>query len=249
MIPRKLIVMAALMLPLSASADKLGIWVGGGVWDQSVSGVFRNSLNPADDIDVNGDLNMQDNQGGVVYAIIEHPIPILPNFKLVATQQEYKGSGTINATFNGINFAEPVDSVLNLDHADLTLYWQVIDSKKFELDFGLTGRKYDGLASIVSQTDSSKSSQESLDEIIPLVYGRVAVGFPIEGLSFAADANYISFSGNKLSDFSLKIAYQTKYVVGVEAGYRSQQLELEDIDEAFTDLKFDGPFANVFIHF
>ena len=246
---RKLFILAVLWLPVSAFADNLGIWLGGGIWDQSTSGTFRNSLDPADTIDVQGDLNLQDSQDGFAYAIIEHPIPIVPNFKIVATKQEYSGTGTINVTFNGINFSEPVDSVLNLDHADLTLYWQLIDGKKFEFDLGLTGRKYDGLASVTSRTDPTKSSQESLDEIIPLIYARVAVGLPVEGLSFSADGNFISVSDSTLSDFVLKISYQTKYYVGVEAGYRSQKLELKDIDEVFTDLKFDGPFAAVFVHF
>lgn len=246
---KKVFLFVLLLLPLPALADKLGFWIGGGVWDQTISGTVRSSLDPNDTIDVEKDLQLQDIQDGYLYAIIEHPIPILPNFKLATTKQEFEGSGTLNVTFNGISFSESVDSIVNLDHTDLTLYWQVLDKKAIELDLGLTGRKYDGFARIQSRADPNKRSEENLDEIVPMLYGRLAFGLPVEGLLIGVDGNYVSYGDGLLSDVSARIAYQTDYVVGIEVGYRSQKLELDNVDEVFSNLTIDGPFVAIFAHF
>jgi len=37
--------------------------------------------------------------------------------------------------------------------------------------------------------------------------------------------------------------------VNLTAGYKSVKLELDDLDDLYTDIEFDGVFAGVVVHF
>jgi hypothetical protein len=38
-------------------------------------------------------------------------------------------------------------------------------------------------------------------------------------------------------------------MLGIEAGVRSLKVELDDLDGVYTNMKFDGPFVGVYLHF
>ena len=81
-----------------------------------------------------------------------------------------------------------------------------------------------------------------------MIYGLVG-GSPWPGVMISAEGNFISFSGSTISDFNAKISYTSDYFVGIEAGYRIQTIELDDIDDTNADLEFNGPFVGAYLKF
>ena len=137
---------------------------------------------------------------------------------------------------------------MDLDHTDITLYWQVLDNV-VEFDLGLTARSFDGEIEIVEVGNPSNRGFETIDETIPMLYAKLAFGLPLSGLSIGVEGNFIGVGDNKLTDYSAKISYQSDYVIGIEGGVRSQTLELDDVDGVFSDFTFEGPFVAAFVHF
>ncbi len=244
--------MLAGMLPGLAAADSLGLWVGAGQWDREVTGYVRDTNDPADNFNLDNaaqGVAMADKREGYLYAVIEHPVPMLPNVKVVSTSQSHSGSGTYNRTFGGISFSEDVEATLDLDHTDITVYWQVLDNV-VELDLGLTARKYDGRVRVVGKT-SGNVGEEAIDETLPLGYARVGFDLPLTGLSLAVEGNLISVGDSSASDITAKVMYETSFGLGVEGGVRKQTIELDraDTGTVASDIEFNGLFAGVFFHF
>ena len=70
------------LLPLTGfSATILGFQVGGGIWAHDPSGSISTT---ADGVGVSADLkndfNLSEEEEGYVYALLEHPVPLIPNF-------------------------------------------------------------------------------------------------------------------------------------------------------------------------
>ncbi len=244
--------MLAGMLPGLAAADSLGLWVGAGQWDRSAGGYVRDTDNPADNFYLDNaaqGVAMADEREGYLYAVIEHPVPLLPNVKVMRTSQGHSGSGTYNRTFGGITFSEDVDATLSLDHTDITLYWQVLDNV-VELDLGLTARQYDGRVRVVGKT-SGNVGEEAINETLPLGYARVGFALPLTGLSASLEGNLISVGDSSASDITAKVMYETSFGLGFEGGVRRQTISLDRADTATvaSDITFDGVFAGLFFHF
>ncbi len=81
-----------------ANADTLGARVGVGIWQPDVSGTFQFN---GDSIDLQNDLFLQSGENqDYVYALFEHPIPLIPNIKISQTSLSLAGSGTVSADYN-----------------------------------------------------------------------------------------------------------------------------------------------------
>ena len=242
----------ALSMPVSAMADTAGFWIGAGSWDHGAEGTFRDTTDINQTIDLDSDLGLKDEEEGYVFAVIEHPVPFLPNIRFYSSKQTNKGTGTltVNTELGGVPFtaSTSVASVMDLDHTDITAYWQILDNV-VEFDLGLTARSFDGEIEIVEVGNPSNRGFETIDETIPMLYAKLAVGLPITGLSIGVEGNFIGVGDNKLTDYSAKISYQSDYFFGIEGGVRSQTLELDDVDGIFSDFTFEGPFVAAFLHF
>ncbi|UCE89346.1 MAG: TIGR04219 family outer membrane beta-barrel protein [Pseudomonadota bacterium] len=241
-----------LLLPLSVLADEVRVKVAAGAWNSDPEGTVRDTRNGTDrDVNVVEELGFTDSTNGQAYVLIEHPIPILPNFRVGATLLGYDGTGTIKetVTYAGQTFQanERVQSELTLDHYDLLLYWQVLDNV-VDLDLGLNIRYYDGQARIESLDNPGVIGEESIGLPVPMLYGNLAVSLPL-GFWIGADANVISYDGSRIGDYTAKFGYSSDYLIGVEAGYRYQQVKLDEVDDVFADLKFKGPFVNLYLDF
>jgi hypothetical protein len=59
----------------------------------------------------------------------------------------------------------------------------------------------------------------------------------------------MSYSGSTISDFTAKISYTTDFFVGFEAGYRTETIELDDVDDTDANLDFKGPFIGAYVKF
>jgi len=241
---QRLLFAAALLLPFQAMADTIGLYVGAGQWDHSASGGFRDS--GAINIDSDA-LNLADNREGYFYVNIEHPVPLIPNVRLASTDLIHNGvNGTVTGTFDGQTFtANNVTSTIDFTHTDITLYYELLDNV-VSFDVGITARQLDGQ---IYLTDGTNTGQVTLDEVVPMIYGKVAFDLPLTGLAIVGEGNFLSVGDADITDITVKVTYETDFLLGIEAGVRTFSLTLDNVDTITSDLEFDGPFLGVFLHF
>ena len=246
----------ALALPIAlatttACADMLGARLGVNYWDFDINGKARyQSTNPADDIDVNNDLGYNNDTLTSFYAILEHPAPLIPNIKVVGTSIDSDANGTLSSNFSWGNTVftinEDVQSAVQLDQIDVALYWRILDNVA-NLDIGINAKYLDMDATITGATSGSDTASAS--GLVPMLYAGVGIDLPLTGLGVSADGAYIGFEGSKFYDFTLRATYDSPWFLGVEAGYRKLKLDLDDFDNSYADIEFDGPYLGAYVHF
>lgn len=250
------ILMLALLWPLALAAtasraDTLGAWVGASYWNFDISGTARyKSTNPADDIDVNKDLGYNDDSLTTLYAVLEHPAPLIPNIRLASTRIDSAANGTLssNFTWGDITYTlnEPVQSTVKLDQIDLTLYWRLLDNVA-NLDVGVNAKYLDLDASITGATSGSETA--SAKGVALMLYAGAGIDLPLTGLGVDASGAYMGYSGSKFYDFTVRATYDSPWLLGVEAGYRKLKLDLDDFDDSYANIEFSGPYLGAYLHF
>ena len=238
---------AILSLPTISMADTLSVAVGGGMWQADPSGNFRNqSAGDTTNIDVNDDLFWKKEDQTYLFITFEHPVPIVPNVRIMSSNLDYSGSGIASFTLNGETFSGNVASEGSLDQTDILAYWEVLDNV-VSLDLGLNVKFLD-ISYSVASTAPATSTGDSADLTVPMLYGAVGAS-PIPGLYLGVEASWMGYDGNDLTDLTAKIAYTTDFHLGFEGGYRSQSYTLDDVDGYFGNLDFDGPFLGAYLKF
>ena len=246
---KKLTLLAALVattVPLAHADTVLGVYAGFGSWDSTFDG---DAGEPSITLK---DLGVKDHKNKYYYIALEHPIPVLPNVRLEHTDITSKQTAKITQTFtvDGTTFTKDsqVSSEFDLTHTDATLYYEILDNW-INLDIGLTARKFDGFV-YAKSTTPAKEKKVNVDQTLPMLYGKVQFDLPFSGLSAGVEGNYVSYQGDKVTDYSAKVSYLFDSVldVGVEAGYRKFSLTVDDDDlQAKVNLK--GPYVAAIAHF
>jgi len=233
----------ALASPLAFADRILGIHGGVGYWLGDYSGELGEPSISASDLD------LDDSDNSYIYLALEHPIPLVPSLRAQYDHINSDQTTTLSQDFSldGVAFSagEQVLSELELNHVDVTLYYQLLDNW-INLDLGVTARAFDGFA--FAQSD--RASQEvELDAVVPMVYGMAQFDLPFSGWSLGAEGNAFSFDDNELTDYSVRLRYMLQSVldVGVELGYREMSLELDG--PAQTDLDLDGIYGALVFKF
>lgn len=231
-------------LPTVAAADFLGFSAGGGLWNASPEGGFRRTSDPAE-VDVENNLLWGTESHGYLSASFEHFVPLIPNARISHTSLQYSGSGASSFVFDGTTYSGNIVNDLTVDQTDLLLYWELLDNI-VSFDFGLNARILNIDYSI--RDDMGNSITDSASQTVPMLYAMVGAS-PWFGILLSAEAYYISAAGNELSDYSAKISYTTDFLVGFEAGYRSEKIVLDDVDNTVSNLTFKGPFLGAYLKF
>jgi outer membrane protein len=242
------ITLGLLAVPLAQADTVLGVYAGFSSWDTDYSGKAGEPSITLKDLNVkNGDKNTS------YYIALEHPIPVVPNIMLERTNISSKQTAMISKTFtiDGTTFVanDTITSDFDLSHTDATLYYEVLDNW-VNFDFGLTARKFDGYFYAASKNVPADSKKVNIDYTLPLLYLKAQFDLPFSGLSAGVQGNYVSYSGDKLTDYRAKISYLFDSVldVGLEVGYREMSLTVDE-DDIKADLKLKGPYASVIAHF
>ncbi len=231
----------SVLSPQVANADTLALSVGGGIWNESATGNFQETTDPAV-IDVEENLFWDTESQNYLYVTLEHFVPIIPNARLSYTKLEHSGTGNTSFIYDGTTYSGNIDNDISIETIDLLLYYEVLDNI-VSLDLGLNVRQFDLDFDI---SDGTNSNINITSETIPMVYA--LVGFsPLPDLIISGEMYYVSYDGSTVSDFTAKIAYTTDFFVGVEAGFRSQQYELDNVDGTNADLTFAGPFIGAYL--
>lgn len=230
----------ALTFPFaSASADTLGLYVGGGSWSHDPSGTFSSTQTGSSTIDIKSDLNVSKKSESYVWMAFEHPVPFLPNIRL--ERSSLTNTGSTSGTFNFNGQTTTGNFEVTLKSTDAILYYRLLDNW-VNLDLGLDVRKIDGTFALGSNNSISVSTP------VPMLYAAAEFDLPLTGLSVGADYKVVSYQGSNYSDSRLRVAYEYG-VVGIEAGVRATKIKLSDVDSVNADLDFKGVMVGAFLHF
>lgn len=243
---------ASLLTPLTAMADVAGFRIGGGSWNWSVSGDLRyQSTTINDSFDFKNDLGLKDDKQTFGYVVLEHPIPVLPNIRFSKTNLSTAGTGTISVSksFGGTTYStsETLTTSLVLDQSDLALYYELVDNDLVGFDLGLNLKKISGSASITGSTTGKTTA--NIDVTVPMLYAGLEIGLPLTGLSIGADGSYIGYNGNSMTDVNAYVRYTSDYFLGLEAGVRKINLTLDNVQNSYGKLDFNGPYISLFLQF
>jgi outer membrane protein len=236
----KKIILATMVATTFGMADFIGGELNLGYYNHSPSGtaVYKdNSVDIEDDLkwDSSGDIFLK--------AYLEHPVPIIPNIKLGYTDFSHSGNGKVTAFSWGdiFNITDDIDTKLDLQMYDITLYYEVLDNW-LNLDMGLNIKYIDGSIDVKSTTDH-ESSDFSIP--IPMLYTKARVDIPTTDFSFQFEGNYISYDSNTLYDLELGARYSPTLGFGVEGGYKAFKLKIDDVDDLSMDTDFNGMYVKL----
>ncbi len=234
------------LLPLTGfTATILGVQAGAGTWSQDPSGNITAAVGgTGTSADLKDDLNLAKKSNGYFYFVLEHPVPLVPNVKFVNTKLSTSGSGTVTTDFdfNGTTYtaSTAVTSSLTMDQTDTVLYYEILDNDLISFDIGLNAKMINGSATVNTDTATFSAT-------IPMIYASAEVGLPA-GFSLTAEINTVSAGANTISDIITKVTYTTDFMLGVEAGIRTQNYNI-DVDSVKADIKFTGLFVGAYFKF
>lgn len=245
----RVIIFILAVLPLSAAqSDTLfGLYAGAGAWQQDYSGVVDSGTSM---VDLEDDLGLGNDNSMVLYAAMEHGLPLLPNLRGQFLKLDVQGNNILSRTidFNGETFSatEPLGTIIDLTQRDAVLYYQVID-QAVSFDFGMVVSLMKGSVEMASQAERSEAK---FNEVVPMLFMKMRADIPRTGFWLGAQAQGVTYDGNKVAEFDAQIGWESKAGIGFEAGYRAVQIEFnnfDDIDHAEIDVQ--GPYAAINYHF
>jgi len=243
----------ATLLCTSAQADTLlGLYIGGHMWANEAEGSFgEGETNQSA-------FNFNDETQGSFFVALEHPIPLIPNIKISSTSLDTMGTGTLagSFTFEGETYdaTTSLDTTFDASYVDYTLYYELFDNDLLTFDFGLTARDLDTQINVVGDVAGTSTSADlSASGIVPLLYLKTIIGLPFTGFNIFAEGNILSYDGNSIYDYQVGVSYALLDNIAVDLdvnlGYRAVGLKLDDIDDLYSDLTFEGVFLGATVHF
>ncbi len=224
-----------------------GIYAGAGSWQQGFSGDITSGITQ---IDIEDDLALEDENNNIFYLALEHGVPVLPNLRLQHAKIAVSGNNDLIRTieFNGSVFdvADTVATNMELNQTDLVLYYEVLDNV-ISLDIGVAVRQIDGFFEIATTLEVSRVEFEG---VLPLLYAKVRADLPLTGLWVGAEVQGLGYNTSSLVDANAQIGWESRIGLGVEGGWRTYRLDLEDLDD-FNNVSLDisGPYFALNFHF
>lgn len=198
----------------------------------------------------------------VIWAKIEHKIPVLPNLKLRYTDLEYETSKTISGKF-GLNNKSYTDQSnvtikTQLNHLDVTPYYNAVNNDTMSLGIGLNLKIGDFK---IKATDGANPSELNLRDISIYPYIGAEIKLPFN-ISIKGNASGLNIAGSNdilINDTDITLAWKmfdvTDLNASIEVGYRRIHVTCDDdIDHIYgqdLELKYKskGFFAGVAVNY
>lgn len=250
-ITRNVLATSALLLLAIGTAD--AEFIGLNLRASSANQPFANNIySGTSSIDLVDDLDVDRAPQPSMVLILEHPIAVLPNiryqgYNLDSTDSSYTDPGV---KFNGGALGAGNESATSFDlnHDDIVLYYQLLNNW-IDLDMGVDLKRFDGRISSGGLTPDNID----IDETIPLLHLSARVSLPVHGLYVGADINAnvvdLGISESSAQDSTIKLGYESRSGLGIEGGFKSFSLQLNDTNNLNTDLEYDGLFLNGYYNF
>jgi outer membrane protein len=269
------------LLTANVQANTVGLYLGGQIWQSDASGTFgeENTLI---------DFNLKKEQQLNYFIAVEHPFPLLPNVRISSTALDTTGQTTLTQEFsfgdetfsidNNVenNVENNVNANFNVSYVDYTLYYQLLDNRKYSFDLGLTARDFNGAVTVTGATiiidnedDCPETPQSNIcpspagtytptgkiktDDIVPMLYIATNLNLPLTNLNFFAQGDFSLIDEHTFSDYQIGLSYElanTKMVdFTLTLGYKVVKMELVDLNHLYTDIEFKGAFVGMIAHF
>ncbi len=246
--------MAALFLTAActawqAQADVIyGLNAGVEGWFMETTGGFANQSQLTN-------FNFDDEAQSKLYLALEHPIPFVPNFKVSYNQLDTSGDTTLtnNFEFSGQNYAagSQLDTSLDVEMVDYILYYEVLDNDLVSIDIGIDAKAIEGTVDVSGSGVASSSN--SFDVVVPTLYSRAVLGLPLTNWWLVAEGSALALDDNSITDVQAALAYTVIDTLAVDMtlhlGYRSLNVELDDVDELYADIDFEGVYLGFDLDF
>lgn len=216
MIKRWLLPLLLSLLPFGAYADTLGIEVGAGSWGQSASGTLA-APPVASTTFTNGASST------FMWASIEHPIPVLPNFKYVSLP---------------VSASNSAGDSLTLNQTDMIFYWEVLDNW-ISVDVGLNWKTIDG-----SITTVAPAATQPFNAPVPMAYLKGAVEIPATNVTVGGELSTLGI----FTDMDYYVSYESSIGVGVRLGQRTQNISVSS-SSLTSDVSLGGTYLAAYYHF
>lgn len=248
----KFLIALSLFTPSLASADTiLGLYAGAGQWYLTLNGEVSDGGSTVD----LAELGIDDETSTELWAHFEHPIPLIPNIRLMHTTIKVNERSTAQRefSFGDANFeiTLPILTDMDLSHTDATLYYEILDNW-LTFDVGLTARYFDGYVDIQPELQGQGNSV-ALSGVVPMLYLNAQLDLPFTGWNVGAYGNAASYRGDRITDFAAKVGYEFELTplldIGVNLGYRLMSLKTEEIDDLMADAELSGMYAELQVHF
>lgn len=250
---KKSLLAASLLLATAPSAQAdtfLGIYAAAQAWNMDTEGGFANSSSLTN-------FNFDDKTKGNFYVAFEHFVPFVPNVKVARTDLNTAGNVVLQSSFGFGGRLFATNSSLNTDieisNTDIILYYELFDNDLVSFDLGINAKYIDGTLFVQDATDPSKKVSQDFSGPVPTLYSRLAVGIPGTGIGLFAEGSMLSVNDHTLRDVQVAVTYDLvenpAVNVDLQVGYRSVLLELEDLDNIYSNLEFKGAFAGIEVHF
>jgi len=244
----KRVITGITILGTLSMADVIGGELNLGFYNHSPSGYAQYQ---GDKVDLENDLKWESEGDVFVKAYLEHPLPILPNIKLGYTSFGHNGSGKVKNSFQfggkQFNINTDIDSSLDLKMYDLTLYYEILDNW-LNLDLGVNIKYMDGTLTVKGSNIVTKQLIDESSDFqvpIPMLYAKARFDIPTTDISLQAEGNYVSYDGNTLYNAELGLRYTFLLGLGLEAGYKTMKLKLDDVDDLSMDSDFSGAYGKL----
>ena len=226
------------LLCVPATADIVGFRVGADIWAQEWDGTHVSDGGSPENLDSALDSTEANTS---LYAAIEHPLPLLPNFAVRRTDIDIDERSDRNFTLDGSAITTNTDIEIDLSHEDVVLYYELIDLV-ISLDLGLTLRHFDGGATF--REGGSTIEKIDVDGWVPLVYAAGGIALPFTGWSVNAEVNALDFNDTRNVDIRVGLGWEIALGFAIELGYRRFELEHEDDDKTL-DATVEGAYGSV----
>ncbi len=228
-----------LALPLTSQADTLGAYIGGGMWTHTPSG----GVTMTQSADLSSELGLSGASESYLYVVVDHPVPMIPNVKIVQTNNTNSGTIATSLTFNGQSLTTADSATVQLNSTNYIFYYRLLDNI-VKLNVGLAGYAIDG------RVKAGTTVNQPFAATIPMGYMSVGATIPGTGLSGQYETTALSIGGASLTDTTIKVMYEFGSVVGVEAGTRTQALNISTaISGVSANMSFSGAFVGAYVHF
>ena len=238
-----------LCLATIANADLAKFEIGAGVWTQKPSGGVTYSDNGVYGNDASLEKEVT---SGYVWALLKHPIPIIPNVRLEYANIESEGVAT--GTFKNFTANGGATSFKMVQY-DVIPYYNILDNTFWiTLDLGIDIKFMDlkYTANDVTVTNPALYN-DNASLALPLLYARTRVEIPSTNVGIEADVKYVSYNSNTVYDARLKVDYTLDFVPviqpAIEVGYRVQHIETDQAQDAQINLDFKGVYAGIVLRF
>lgn len=239
-------------LAVVANADFARIEMGVGAWQQDSKGYIKRTDSDGP-LSLNGAYESaeKDATQGYAWALVKHPIPIIPNIRLeyVSVSDEGSVTGVVNAQ----SIPGSASTKIDMNQYDVIPYYNLLDNTFWiTLDAGVD-IKFMETKATVDNIGTFSGYEDTETTVLPLVYLRGRVQIPTTGLGVEADAKVITYSDTTLYDARIKVDYTFDITPiiqpGLEVGYRMQKLRVDDGTKTQIDLEYSGVYAGLMLRF